>query len=166
MWIFLVADATSFAALLTAWAVLRVRADVWPARLDLRLGGALTYILLASSLTMSLSSGAAARGQLGTARRWLWLTVALGAAFLSGQALEWSLLFRQGIEAASDLQAATFFVCTGWHGAHVLAGLVALVAVGARRSWAASSSTLAMTALFWHFLDAVWILVFTLVYLV
>jgi heme/copper-type cytochrome/quinol oxidase subunit 3 len=166
MWVFLVADAISFIALFIAWGVLRVRAEsgaAWPTgRLDLGLGAALTYVLLGSSLAMSLAGGAAAAGRTRAAAGWLWLTIVLGAAFLAGQAGEWHALAGRGIVPASDAQAATFYVCTGWHGAHVLAGLVALVACAFAR---ARASTLAVAALFWHFVDAVWIVLFTLVYL-
>jgi heme/copper-type cytochrome/quinol oxidase subunit 3 len=166
MWIFLAADAASFAALLIAYAVLRARAAAWPdalARLNLPLGGALTYILLASSTTMALAVGAARAGRPpAVATRWLWATIALGALFVAGQALEWRTLVAHGIGVASDQAAASYYVCTGWHGAHVIAGLALLVT---RRRAANDADKLAVAALFWHFVDAVWIVVFTSVYL-
>ena len=165
MWIFLAADALSFAALLIAYGVLRARAAAWPdalARLNLPLGGGLTYILLASSTTMALAVGAARSGRPSAAARWLAATIALGALFLAGQALEWRALVAHGIGVAFDQAAASYYVCTGWHGAHVIAGLVLLVA---RRRATRDADKLAVAALFWHFVDAVWIVVFTSVYL-
>lgn len=165
MWIFLAADALSFAALLIAYAVLRARAAAWPdaaARLDLPLGGALTYILLASSTTMGLAVGAARSGRGQLAARWLWATIALGACFVAGQAFEWRALATHGIGIARDQAAASYYVCTGWHGVHVLAGLAILLG---RTRAAAHADKLAVAALFWHFVDAVWIVVFTCVYL-
>jgi heme/copper-type cytochrome/quinol oxidase subunit 3 len=165
MWIFLVADAISFASLLTAAAVLRVRAATWPEaarRFDVPLAAGLTYVLLGSSLTMALAVDAAQAGRARAAQRRLWMTLMLGAAFVAGQAIEWSRLGRHGVTVAGDAQASSFFVCTGWHGAHVLAGVITLAVLGVTR---ASASKLAVAALFWHFLDAMWILIFTLVYL-
>ena len=165
MWIFLAADALSFAALLIAYAVLRARAAAWPdavARLSLPLGAALTYILLASSTTMALAVGAARAGREKAAARWLWATIALGALFVAGQAFEWRALASHGIGVALDQAASSYYVCTGWHGAHVLAGLAILV--GATRG-KADADKLAVAGLFWHFVDAVWIVVFTCVYL-
>ena len=165
MWIFLAADALSFAALLIAYGVLRARAAAWPsaaARLDLPLGAALTYILLASSTTMALATGAARDGRGRAAARWLWATIALGALFVAGQAFEWRALAGHGIGLALDQAASSYYVCTGWHGAHVLAGLVLLAS---RLRAPADAGKLAVAALFWHFVDAVWILVFTFVYL-
>jgi heme/copper-type cytochrome/quinol oxidase subunit 3 len=170
MWVFLVADAVSFAALLIAGVALRARSgapsDPWPdaaARFDVPLAAGLTFALLASSTTMAFAVDAAGAGRAPAARRWLWGTVALGLVFVGGQALEWAALRRHGVGVASDLQAASFFATTGWHGAHVVAGVVALVALGLRRAVAAE--TLAVAALFWHFLDAAWIVIFTVGYL-
>lgn len=165
MWIFLAADALSFAALLIAYAVLRARAAAWPeaaARLDLPLAGALTYMLLASSTTMALAVGAARAGREKSAARWLWATIGLGALFVAGQAFEWRALATHGIGVARDQAASSYYVCTGWHGTHVVAGLALLLG---RTRAANDADKLAVAALFWHFVDAVWIVVFTSVYL-
>lgn len=142
MWVFLVTDAMSFGALLMVYAVLRAGSDRWPAaRLDLRLAALATLALIASSLTL--------------ARRRVVATIILGAAFVALQALEYATLARHGVGFGADRAASIFFAATGWHGLHVLAGLVGLAA--APRSSAA--------ALFWQFVDAVWILLFTAFYL-
>ena len=140
MWVFLVTDALSFAALLTADATLRARAEAWPrVGTNLLLAAVAAVALLASSLTL--------------ARGWVAVTLALGAAFLGAQAFEWSLFLRH--HAASDLATQMFLVTTGWHGLHVVAGLVVLALF--RRSQSA--------ALFWQFVDAVWIVLFATFYL-
>jgi len=147
MWVFLVTDAMSFAALLLAYAVLRAGADHWPhtaARLDLRLAGVATLALVASSLTL-------ARGRVVA-------TMLLGGAFVMLQALEYALLAHHGVGFAADHAASIFFAATGWHGLHVVAGLVALAA-------ARGSSPSGAVALFWQFVDAVWIVLFTAFYL-
>jgi heme/copper-type cytochrome/quinol oxidase subunit 3 len=169
MWVFLVADAVSFAALLIAGAALRARSGGWPAagaRFDVPLGAGLSFVLLASSTTMALAVDAAATAErAGAARRWLVATLALGLTFVGGQAWEWTTLARHGVTLAGDLQAASFFATTGWHGAHVVAGLVALAALALGPARLRAGETLATAALFWHFLDAAWIVIFTVGYL-
>jgi len=140
MWVFLVTDALSFGALLTADATLRARAESWPpVGTNLPLAAVAAVALFASSLTLM-------RGRVGA-------TLALGAAFLGAQIYEWVTLLRHG--GAHGLPAAIFFVTTGWHGLHVVAGLVVLALF--RRHPAA--------ALFWQFVDAVWVVLFTAFYL-
>jgi len=164
MWTFLASDAMSFGGLLVAYAVLRTRADAWPAaaaRLDVPLAAVLTLVLLASSLTVALAADAARAGRARATAGWLGATLALGAAFLGGQAWEWHALAHHGVGFAADQAASTFYAITGWHGAHVAAGLVYLGVVLARRRGEAVASA----ALFWQFLDAVWMVLFTAVYL-
>lgn len=144
MWVFLVTDAMSFGALLLTYALLRVRAESWSdvaAKLDLPLAALATLLLLFSSLTM-------ARGRVVA-------TLALGAAFVALQAFEWIALGRHGVGLGADRAASSFFVVTGWHGLHVLAGLVLVAVRGAHRP----------VVLFWQFVDAVWIVLFTVFYL-
>lgn len=144
MWLFIATDALSFGAFLLAYALVRVRADSWPdlsARLSLPLPALATVLLVASSLTM-------ARGRRRT-------TLALGAAFVALQAIEWLALRRHGVGFASDRAASSFFVITGWHGLHVVAALIAVAVAGTRRA----------VALLWQFVDAVWIVLFSVFYL-
>ncbi len=146
MWVFLVTDAMSFGALLLAYGVLRAGAETWPhtaARLDLRLAAIATLALVASSWTL-------ARGRVR-------VTIVLGGAFVALQGLEYALLARHGVGFAADRAASIFFAATGWHGLHVVAGLIALAAARPSSSGAA--------ALFWQFVDAVWIVLFTAFYL-
>jgi heme/copper-type cytochrome/quinol oxidase subunit 3 len=147
MWVFLVTDAMGFGAFLLAYAVLRARADGWPdvaARLNLPLAVVATVVLLASSVTLS--------------RGWIWPTIALGAAFLGAQAWEYTALAHHGVGFGHDQAASIFFAATGWHGLHVLVGIVVLAL--ARRGPAQGAA-----ALFWQFVDAVWIVLFVSFYL-
>jgi heme/copper-type cytochrome/quinol oxidase subunit 3 len=140
MWVFLVTDALSFAALLAAYATLRARAESWAhIGTSLPLAAVAAAALFASSLTLM-------RGRVGA-------TLALGVAFLGAQAFEWIALLRHG--GTGELAASLFIVTTGWHGLHVVAGLIVLALF--RRSPAA--------ALFWQFVDAVWVVLFTAFYL-
>lgn len=165
MWIFLVTDAASFGALLISYGVLRARATAWPAaagRLDLGMASVITFVLLASSLTVALAVDAAAAGRRRPALAWLGATLALGVWFLLGTSHEWVILARRGFGLSADAAASTYYACTGWHALHVTIGVVYLGVVAARRKLDA----LAAAALFWQFLDAVWILIFTFVYLI
>lgn len=166
MWTFLATDALGFGGLLIAYGVLRVRAvvDTWPdprARLALGPAAAMTFALLLSSLTMTLAT----RARTVAARRaWLLATLALGVAFLGGGAFEYAHLLggAPAMGLSSDLFASTFYVVTGFHALHVLAGVVA-VSFMLRAKFGAQA--LETTALYWHFVDAAWMPIFSIIYL-
>ncbi|HLK91024.1 MAG TPA: heme-copper oxidase subunit III [Polyangia bacterium] len=164
MWAFLATDAMGFGGLFIAYGVLRVRAASWPdprAHLSLTLAAAMTFALLASAFTMTQATrAAAARARLA----WLGATVGLGLAFLYGEIAE----YRHLAAAApmrlrgGDLYAGTFYALTGYHGLHVAAGVVCLLAL-ARGS--ARPRSLEVAALYWQFVDLAWMPIFTFVYL-
>jgi heme/copper-type cytochrome/quinol oxidase subunit 3 len=164
MWTFLATDAMGFGGMFIAYGVLRVRADAWPdprARLAIAPAAAMTFALLASSLTISLAARAGSRrGRLG----WMLATLALGIGFLAGAVVEDLHLAggpaRMGF--SSDLFASTFYALTGFHGLHVLAGVAALVLM-LRRSVTARS--IEVMGLYWHFVDLAWMPIFTFLYL-
>jgi heme/copper-type cytochrome/quinol oxidase subunit 3 len=147
MWVFLVTDALSFAAMFIAYAVLHARATEWAppgAHANLALAGAATVALLASSPLI--------------ARNKVAITIALGVVFVALQAVEYATLLRAG--APSNPAASSFFAITGWHGLHVVAGLVAL-------AWAARHrDALPTVALFWQLVDALWIIIVAILYVV
>jgi len=159
MWMFLATDAMGFGGLFIAYGILRVRADVWPdprTRLALAPAAAMTFALLASSLTMTLATRAVG---LRARRVWLLVTLALGIAFLAGAAIEYAHL---AMGLSSDLFASTFYLLTGFHGLHVLVGLVGVAFMLRSRFGAQALETM---GLYWHFVDAAWMAVFSLVYL-
>jgi len=166
MWTFLATDAMGFGGLLLAYGVLRVRAgvDAWPdprARLALAPAAAMTFALLASSLTMTLATRAPdARAR----RRWLLATLALGVAFLAGAAVEYRHLLGGAapMALAFDLFASTFYVVTGFHALHVLAGVIG---IGFMLRPKVSTQAAETFGLYWHFVDAMWMPIFSLVYL-
>jgi cytochrome c oxidase subunit III len=175
MWLFLVADAMSFAALLIAYGVLRVDSRDWPApgtRLGIPFTAGMTFVLICSSVTMVLAVAAAGQKRTRALVGWLLATMLGGILFLAGQAHEWTMLVRdKGMHLGGDQMASTFFVCTGFHGAHVLAGVILLGIVAARAArgrYAGDSGSdgVEVAGLFWHFVDLIWILVFTFVYLI
>jgi cytochrome c oxidase subunit 3 len=174
MWVFLVTDGMGFGAMLAAYAVLRARAAAWPdpyERLAIPLAGGMTLLLIASSLTVLLALASARAGKRGGAAGWLAVTVACGLAFLGGQAYEYHHLLtaasRMGL--TTNAFASTFYVVTGFHGAHVLAGVIYLAVLFGRqlgrRKGAVDPNVIQVAALFWHFVDLAWVPIFTFVYL-
>jgi heme/copper-type cytochrome/quinol oxidase subunit 3 len=137
--------------------------------LNLPLTAVFTVALLVSSLTMSQATGRLGRGQVAAARRWLGLTVLLGAVFLVGQGYEYARLYADSITLGRNLWASAFFTLTGFHGAHVLLGLTAILIVTGllRESPTGLHGARAVEAvsIYWHFVDAVWVVIFPLVYL-
>ena len=166
MWTFLATDAMGFGGLLIAYGALRVRAgvDTWPdprARLALAPAAAMTFALLLSSLTMTLATRAAT---VGARRAWLVATLALGVAFLAGGALEYAHLLggAPAMGLSTDLFASTFYVVTGFHALHVFAGAVAVSFMLRAK---VGPQALETTALYWHFVDAAWMPIFSIIYL-
>ena len=165
MWTFLATDVMGFGGLFIAYAWLRVRAESWPdprERLALAPAAAMTFMLLASSLTMTLATRAADRR-----RRLLWLgaTLALGVGFLAGGVAEYAHLAggASPMGFSSGLYASVFYALTGYHALHVVAGVVG-VALMCRAK--VKQQALETMALYWHFVDIAWMPIFTFIYLV
>ncbi|MDE0914741.1 MAG: cytochrome c oxidase subunit 3 [Planctomycetota bacterium] len=183
MWIFIAQDGMSFGGLLFAYGILRATATEWPVPSDI-LGIALTaiatFILICSSLSMVFAVEAAEkRDQVGLVR-WLMVTIAGGLLFLGVQVWEYMHLVHAGIgfaectwegETVNSLFGSTFYAVTGFHGMHVTAGVIYLMCIlrgamkGKYTQGGTSSSPVELVGLFWHFVDLVWILVFTFIYL-
>ena len=128
-----------------------------------------TICLLSSSLTVYLAVGALRRSKVGLCSLWLAATVLLGGIFLAGTALEWrQLIYKDGLTIRTNLFGTTFYSLVGLHATHVVVGLVmlALALVFALRSSVteANAERLDVLSLYWHFVDAVWVIVFTVVY--
>jgi heme/copper-type cytochrome/quinol oxidase subunit 3 len=160
--LFLVTDGVSFATLLLVYAFLRAGSDGVPARrLSLALGAGMTALLFASSLAMRAADRAARAEKRRASSGWLWASTLAGLVFLGAQAYEYHHLIAGGVmRPASDRLSASFFACTGFHGAHVLAGVVLLALV----AWRASADAVAAVALYIYFVDAVWLLLFAAFY--
>ncbi|MEA2661052.1 MAG: cytochrome c oxidase subunit [Chloroflexota bacterium] len=131
------------------------------AQLDVGRTAIFSVLLFASSGTIGL---AAAR----RSRAWLALTALLGVAFLAGQGLEYARLLGAGLRPGSELFGTTFFTLTGLHAVHVLVGLVllaTLLVTSGLRTGRAGHAAWEGIAMYWHFVDAVWVVVFSVVYL-
>lgn len=178
MWLFLVTDAMSFSGFLIAYAVLRSTKQ-WPnpvkALGGVGLSGFMTFLLICSSVSMVLTIDACKHKNRKAMLNWLLVTIVGGASFLGIQAYEYShLIGHMGMSFNSyahgtSLFASTFFSITGFHGLHVFSGVVYLICmyVMAYRGDFDNGdyNMLEIAGLFWHFVDLVWILVFTFVYL-
>jgi len=188
MWLFLLSDAFSFSGLLLGYGILRGASDYWGCigeeraaqfvcdiepLLGIEFTAVLTFLLICSSVTMVLAHAAAVEGDRKQTCKYLWLTVAGGGLFLVGQYHEyWGLieghgLLNMGLEFGGSHYATTFYAITGFHGLHVTTGVIYLtiVAIGTHMG-KTDANTIEVVGLFWHFVDLVWILVFTLVYLI
>jgi cytochrome c oxidase subunit 3/cytochrome o ubiquinol oxidase subunit 3 len=128
-----------------------------------------TICLLSSSLTVYLAVGALRKSKVGLCSLWLAATVLLGGIFLAGTALEWhQLIYKDGLTIRTNLFGTTFYSLVGLHATHVVVGLVmlalALVFALRGRVTEANAERLDVLSLYWHFVDAVWVVVFTVVY--
>jgi len=132
--------------------------------------GLFTFCLLSSSVTYWLAEKKLETGSQKGFLLWLAATLALGGAFMAGQGMEYWELFQKGLRAGTNLFSASFFMVTGLHGLHVLIGLVCLLIVlGAALAGDFKNGKTAMVktvGLYWHFVDVVWIAVFTTIYIV
>ena len=129
-----------------------------------------SFVLLASSVTMVLALSAAQQGDAGRMRLWLLTTALLGMTFVGGQVYEFTAFYHEGLKLSTNLFGTTFYVLTGFHGVHVTVGILMLLSlVGmsyARRLPDDPSLPVEMVGLYWHFVDIVWIVIFTVVYLI
>jgi heme/copper-type cytochrome/quinol oxidase subunit 3 len=165
MAIFIASESIFFLTIIATFVALR-GSGLATAKAELDVGRTLIFslFLFGSSASMAMAERRRARGG------WVWLllTAALGAVFLSGQALEYARLLGTGISPRAGMFGTTFFTLTGLHALHVLVGLAAIVAlvVAARARPAAVRATAwESVAWYWHFVDGVWVLVFSVVYI-
>jgi cytochrome c oxidase subunit III len=171
MLLFIASEVMFFGGLFATYFNARASAEEWgpPAgahELDIVLAGVLTAILVASSFTMQFGVWAIRRGQIGKLKLWTAVTLILGVVFLAGQLYDYSQL---GFGLADGVFGTTFYTLTGFHGAHVFGGTVGLTIVLARamRGQFSARNHVAVEAvsMYWHFVDVVWIAVFSTIYL-
>lgn len=172
VWLFIIADAATFAACLVAYGFLRNGSATWPRPFhSIANAAVMTFILLTSSLTMLLGVRAAKAADKPAAFRWTIITAALGLAFALLHVREWLALIGEGMSLfhnpwGTPLFGASFFSITGLHLTHVVGGVVALLAVGIRyKGGRYNADDLEVTGLYWHFVDLVWMFVVPFVYL-
>jgi heme/copper-type cytochrome/quinol oxidase subunit 3 len=173
MWNFLAADAMTFGGLLAAYGALRYGDPHWPIPstiLGIPLTAFMTFLLICSSVTMVESLAGMRQGNRSKCVRFLALTVLGGTCFLLLQAYEWTHLIEHGQSIKKNNFGATFFMLTGFHGMHVFSGVVYLSIILARAALgkydAHKTWEIEIAGLYWHFVDLIWILVFTFIYLI
>ncbi len=175
MWLFIVADAATFAACLLAYGFLRNGSLNWPTPFKffptVVNAMVMTFILITSSLTMFLGVRSAKLGDRRAAFRWTMITAVGGALFALLHVREWIGLIDEGMRLfrnpwGNGLFGAAFFSITGLHLTHVTVGVIVLIVIGVRyKSGRFDADDIEITGLYWHFVDLVWMFVVPLIYL-
>ena len=175
MWLFIITDGLLFAGFLASYGFARLSSSQWPDQLEvfhLWFIALMTFILISSSATMATAVGGAQRGHRATVLRFLLLTIVGGLVFLGMQAYEWTTLIREGAGLYSNPWGVPqftgyFFFTTGFHGSHVFTGVLILSITAVRwKKGLSSAEGVELTGLYWHFVDLVWVFIFTLFYLI
>jgi heme/copper-type cytochrome/quinol oxidase subunit 3 len=181
MWCFLASDCMFFGALIATYLIYRGRAEelvkqgqgVGPLPheiVDIPYTSVSAFVLLMSSLTMVMALAAIQKGNQRGLRIWLFATAALGSIFLGGQYFEFTSFYHEGLGLTTNIFGTTFYTLTGFHGAHVTIGVIMLLSL----LWVSlrgglkphQAINVEIVGLYWHFVDIVWIVIFTLVYLI
>ena len=171
-WIFLGSDCFFFGSLIGAYMTYRGKSLTGPYPLDVfsvEITSLSTFILLMSSFTMVLAVHNAKHGKTNGTVGWLIGTAVLGALFVGFQVFEFTHFYHEGMTLQGNLFGSSFFVLTGFHGTHVAIGVWWLLglAVFTKLGWIRSDvgNAVEVGGLYWHFVDIVWIVIFTIVYL-
>ncbi|HEU4339301.1 MAG TPA: cytochrome c oxidase subunit 3 family protein [Planctomycetota bacterium] len=171
MWLFLASEIMFFSGFIGAYIVLRMAnphlADVGQQSLSWQLAAVNTAVLIISSLTMVLAVNAISKGNRGKCEDMIFLTAVLGTLFLVIKGFEYSAKFDHNIFPNTSTFWSAYFLMTGFHGLHVLGGIVALVFLMfyAKHYGPERYTKVENVALYWHFVDLVWIFLFPIVYL-
>ncbi|MHB1090366.1 MAG: cytochrome c oxidase subunit 3 [Ilumatobacteraceae bacterium] len=173
MWLFLGSECLLFGGLISTYMLYRGRVGQGPTPsqvFDIPFTSVSSFILLMSSLTMVLAVSSAAKKDDRGTTLWLSVTALLGATFVGGQVYEFTAFKSEGLGFGTSLFSSSFYTLTGFHGVHVTVGIIMLMAmVGIlQRSEIPGdkAETIEMIGLYWHFVDIVWIVIFTLIYLI
>ena len=173
IWLFLASDCLFFGAFISAYLLYRGRPETGPTPqqvYSIPFTSVSSFVLLMSSLTMVLALAAIQRGDLRRLRIWLMATALLGSVFVGGQIFEFTNFAHKGLSLDTNLFSSTFFVLTGFHGAHVTVGIIWLLSLWGLatqgRLTQKDAEKVEIAGLYWHFVDVVWIVIFTLVYLI
>jgi cytochrome c oxidase subunit 3/cytochrome o ubiquinol oxidase subunit 3 len=173
MWLFLGSECLLFGGLISTYMLYRGRhtANLGPDQVwDIPFTSASSFVLLMSSLTMVLAVTAARRHDDRNTKVWLVVTAILGSLFVAGQVYEFTTFYREGLGFTTSLFSSSFYTLTGFHGVHVSVGVIILLAttgmIRKNRIPGDKPEVVELVGLYWHFVDIVWILIFTLVYLI
>ncbi len=179
MWTFLGSEVFFFGALIVTHLAMRgTSTPAYPAPNPRELFGnnvltsILAFVLLLSSLTMVLALDAVRSNKTKLFRIWLGATIVCGLFFLGGQVYEFNHIIHEGVTIKNSMFGSTFFTMTGFHGTHVFVGVIWLTSIlissfrNPSRYNSGNYIAIEMGGLYWHFVDLVWVAIFTLVYLI
>lgn len=171
MWLFLASEVMFFAGLLAAYVVLKMGHPAWPGaegHLKVWMGTVNTFVLICSSATIVLALAASQQGSVPGVKKWLWITLLLGATFLVIKGFEYHAKFSHHIVPSTNVFWSCYFTLTGLHALHVIGGLglnLWVLRLAGSPAWPRRSHLLELAGLYWHFVDIVWIFLFPLLYL-
>ena len=172
MWLFLSTECLLFGALISTYLLYKTRGngEVLPTDIfDIPFTSVSSFVLLMSSLTVVLAITSLQRGDIRRNQIWLLTTALLGAIFVGGQVYEFTAFYREGLGYTTNLFSSAFFTLTGFHGVHVSVGIIMLMSMYIQsvrgKLGPAQGEKLEIIGLYWHFVDVVWIVIFTIVYL-
>lgn len=173
MWVFLGSECMFFGSLITTYLLYRDRTAAGPGPadvFDIPFTSVSTFLLLMSSVTMVLAHNAAIRRDAHPMRLWLIATAALGGIFLGAQLFEYIVFFKEGLTFSTSPFSSAFFLLTGFHKIHVAVGMLALLSLALLSKmgrWPVEDDIrIDIIALYWHFVDIIWIIIFTFIYLI
>jgi heme/copper-type cytochrome/quinol oxidase subunit 3 len=173
MWLFLGSECLLFGGLISTYMLYRGRVlnGPHPSQIyDIPFTSASSFVLLMSSLTMVLAVSAAQRKDDKNTNLWLIVTALLGSTFIAGQVYEFTTFYREGLGFTTSLFGSSFYSLTGFHGVHVSIGVIMLLStmgiIKKNKITGNKAEVVELIGLYWHFVDIVWIVIFTLVYLI
>ena len=174
MWAFLGSECLLFGALISTYLLYKgqsLKGTISPKDVyDIPYTSVSSFVLLMSSLTMVLALAAIQRGDQKRLRIWLLATATLGLTFIGGQIFEFTTFVKEGLGLTTSPFGSAFFVLTGFHGAHVTIGILMLLTLFSMSTIGKlpqeDALKVEMIGLYWHFVDVVWIVIFTVVYLI
>ncbi len=171
-WTFMGSECLFFASLISTYMVYKGASTTGPFPsevLDIPLTSVSTFVLLMSSLAMVLALDGVQRGSRKLASFWLAMVIVLGGTFLGFQVYEFTHFVHEGLTISQNVFGSSFFVLTGFHGAHVTVGVIWLTVLFIMslrgKLEPADALKVEIAGLYWHFVDIVWIVIFTLIYL-
>ena len=173
MWLFLGSECLLFGGLISTYMLYRGRVGTGPRPgnvYDIPFTSVSSFVLLMSSLTMVLAVAAAQKRDDRGTNLWLVVTALLGSTFVGGQVYEFTAMYHEGLGFTTSLFGSSFYTLTGFHGVHVTLGIIMLLSVVAMNRKneipGNKAEVVELVGLYWHFVDIVWIIIFTLVYLI
>jgi heme/copper-type cytochrome/quinol oxidase subunit 3 len=172
-WTFIGSETLFFGSLISTYMVYKGKSVVGPYPTDvfsIPLTTVSTFVLLMSSLAMVLALAAVQKGDRKGSLLWLGATAGMGMVFLGFQAYEFTHFYHQGLALGTNLFSSSFYLLTGFHGAHVTVGIIWLLtlwvqALRGQIGKPTDALKVEIAGLYWHFVDIVWIIIFTFIYL-